>query len=251
MFTTSHFIWIGISLAFIAVLLFLSLKLRFSLKTAAYVMSGLSMASELCKMLPHMRPAPGGQGMVLLAKSLPLHLCSILIFLFFYLALSKNEKGIEGVKSFVVPVSLISGLLALLMATSGVDFRTPQAYQSFLYHAGIVWFALYLIITKQVDMGRKAYLRNLGLLICLMFIMVWVNSALQIYDTNFCFVVFPPAEGLPLLNLDNGWYAYFFSLIGVGVVLLTLAHLKGMICEAAAKRKKTAEPSAPAVSGEE
>ncbi len=107
----------------------------------------------------------------------------------------------------------------------------PFAYQCFLYHAGLVWWALYLLVTKQVDLGKKAYLTNVGVLSILLFVMLWVNSALSVYDTNFFYVIRPPAEHLPLLNLDNGWIVYFLTLVGLGLAGVTLTHLPAMLKE--------------------
>lgn len=234
MFSTEHFIWIGICAVFIGVLLFLSLKCKFSYKTAARIMAVISIASELCKIFTHIQEAEGGGG-VLGPEFLPLHLCSILIFLIFYCALSNNQQRVKQITSFCTPIAIWGGLLAILMATSGVNFAKPFAYQCFIYHAGLVWWAMYLICTKQVDLGLKAYLTNLLTLLCLLFIMIWVNSALSAYDTNFFYVVRPPVDGLPVLNLNNGWFAYFFTLVGLGFAAVTITHLPGIIRE---RRKK-------------
>ncbi len=230
MFSTEHFIWMGICAAMIAALLFISLKFRFSYKTAARIMAVIALASELCKIFTHIEEPEAGGG-VLGPEYLPLHLCSILIFLIFYCAFSDNEKWVKRITSFALPICLWGGVLAILMATSGVNFAKPFAYQCFIYHAGLLWWGIYLLITKQVELGRKAYLTNVSVLSCLLFVMLWINSALSAYDTNFFYVVRPPAEGLPLLNLDNGWYVYFLTLVGLGLVGVTLVHLPAMLRE--------------------
>ncbi len=234
MFTTNHFIWLGLCAVMIGGLLLASLKFKFSFKCATYIVGGISLASELCKIFTHIdSPSiegaePGG---VLEAGMLPFHLCSILIFLIFYLCAARNEKYIELVKSFVVPIAMLGGAIALFIPTSGVDFLKPYAYQCFVYHSGIFWYALYLIITKQVKLGLSTYKRNLAILACLVIVMIWVNSALQVYDTNFFFIVRPPMENLPVLNLNNGWLAYFLSLVGIGFTAFTLLHLPFILKE--------------------
>lgn len=230
MFSTNHFIWMGICAVFIGVLLFASLRWKFTYKTAARIMAVISIVSELCKIFTHIEEPKGGGG-VLGPEYLPLHLCSILIFLIFFCALSKDAQKVKCVTSFCVPVGIWGGMLAILMATSGVNFAKPFAYQCFLYHAGLVWWALYLICTKQVDLGVKAYLRNLTVLGSMLFVMIWVNSALSAYDTNFWYVVRPPTKNLPLLNLDNGWLCYFLTLVGIGLFALTVTHLPVMLKE--------------------
>ncbi len=230
MFTTNHFIWMGICAVFVAGMLFVSLKYQFSYKTATRIMAFICVASELCKIFTHIETPEEGGG-VLEPGALPLHLCSILIFLIFFCALSKNKKKVAKVTSFCLPVAIWGGLLAILMATSGVDFTKPFAYQCFIYHAGLLWWALYLICTKQVELGKQAYIQNLSVMVCLLFVMLWVNSILSVYDTNFFYVVRPPADNLPLLNLDNGWLVYFLTLVGLGFAGITLVHLPAMIKE--------------------
>ena len=98
-------------------------------------------------------------------------------------------------------------------------------------------YAAYLIATKQANLGLKAYLKNLAILAVLAVFNIWVNGALQSYDTNFMFLVRPPVEGLPIINLNNGWYAYFFTLITIAVVLIGLIHLPTIIKEIQHKRQ--------------
>ncbi len=234
MFTAEHFVWLGICTLLIAVLTCVSLKFQFSFRTAALIMASVSLVSEISKILSDMVFVNGvdaAEGMVLKAGSLPFHLCSLLIFAFFYLPFAKNQKRKDFLLSLVVPVGLIGSVLAMLMATSGTDFLAPDAYQCFLYHAVLTWFAIYLVATKQVELGRKAWLRNLVTLLSMVFVMLWVNSILQAYDTNFWYVVRPPVDGLPLLNLNNGWFAYFGTLVLLGFVGVTAVHIPFIIKE--------------------
>ncbi len=238
MFTERHFIWLGICVLLIAVLTYLSLRMKFSFRTASLVMAAVAFVSEASKIISEMKMVEGddpSEGMVLDAEALPLHLCSLLIFAFFYLPFAKNEKRKGFLLSLMVPVGLIGSVLALLMATNGTRFNDPGAYQCFVYHAVMTWFAIYLVATEQVELGKKAWLTNLVTLFGMAIGMIWINSALQEYNTNFWYVVRPPAEELPILNLENGWYAYFGSLLLMGFIGLTAVHLPFMIRE---KRKK-------------
>ena len=243
MLTTNHFIWMGISAAIIAILLFISLKFKFKKRTALLIMVGFSIASELMKMFTRIHPRydESGEliGGVLSPSALPLHLCSIFIFVFFYLALQKNEEREKKIISFFVPIGLIGALCAILVATSGVSFRETGPYQCFIYHSAMVYLALYYIVTKQVDLGLKAYIRNLVVFLCLILIMIWVNSALKVYETNFFFVVEPPAKNLPFLNMDKGWYVYFLRLLLCGFIGETVVCLPYILKEL---RQKKAEP---------
>ena len=63
-----------------------------------------------------------------------------------------------------------------------------------------------------------------------------LNSALKIYDTNFFFVVKPPAKNLPFLNMKKGWYVYFLRLVFCGFVGETLVSLPYIIRELRQKK---------------
>ena len=239
MFSTNHFIWLGLCAIFITGLLLAAIRFKFSFKLATYIVSGICIASELCKIFTHIDEIYDMEGNldggVLGAQYLPFHLCSILIFFILYLNVCKNEERLEKIKSFIVPIALLGGAMAMLIPTSGVNFLKPYAYQCFVYHAGIFWYGLYLIITKQVSLGLKSYKNNMLYLLGLLFIMIWVNSALHVYDTNFFYLVRPPMDNLPILNLNNGWFVYFISLVLIALTLFTALHLPFMILE----RRKT------------
>ena len=236
MFSANHLIWLGICAVFIAVMLIASIKYKFSFKVSTAIICFIIGASEVAKIMYSMQPAKGS-GMVISAGALPFHLCSILIFVFAYLMFGKEGNLKETLKSFVVPAGILGGLLAILIPTSGTGFNQIQTYQCFIYHAAILWYAAYLIATKQANLGFKAYLKNLAILAVLAVFNIWVNGALQAYDTNFMFLVRPPVEGLPIINLNNGWYAYFFTLITIAIVLIGLVQLPSIIKEIQNNRK--------------
>jgi hypothetical protein len=154
-----------------------------------------------------------------------------LIFAYFYFPFAKNDKIKTYSLGLVVPIGLIGATLAIIMATSGTDFTTIDAYQCFVYHAGMVWFSIYLISSKEVELGKKVWLRNIISLFAMSIVMIWVNGVLQEYNTNFWFVVRPPRENLPILNLNNGWYVYFLTILCLGFLLISLVHLPFMIKE--------------------
>lgn len=243
MFSLNHFIWLGLCAAFIGGLLFVALKFKFSFKTATLITACVSVASELCKIFTHIEEVTDDDGNItggfLEPGALPFHLCSILIFVTLYLTFGKDGKKLEVAKSFFVPVALLGGIMALLIPTSGVDFAKPYAYQCFVYHAIIVWLALYLITTRQVSLNLRSYRTNMLILFGLAFAMMWINSILSTYETNFLYLRKPPLDGLPILNLDNGWFVYFISLVAVAFTLFTLFHLPFIISEIKKAKAKT------------
>lgn len=239
MFSTKHFIWLG--LCALAVLLGLAAaeKKRIPLKTAGMALSVISILSEFCKMMTHMLPSPMG-GYALDPNALPFHLCSMQIFIILYITFAGPSPTRDKAVSFSVPAALLGGGAALLIPTDGVSFSEPLTYQFFVYHAGLVWLALYLIRTRQVNLGRRAYVRNLLILLCLAGAALEINGAFYAYGTNFLFLTRPPLEGLPLLNLNHGWYAYLLTLAALAAALLTLVHLPFLIAERAERSRSGA-----------
>ncbi len=238
MFTSNHFIWMGICLGCILLLMHLSKKHNFSLHTASCIMAGISLCSEFSKIMSEMVYVNGvdaSQGMVLDAPALPFHLCSLFIFLFFYLPFSSDSPLRRRLLNFFTPIGCIGAGAAILMATNGTDFLDIRSYQCFVYHAGMMWFAIYLIQTHQVSLGLHEWFLNLVTLLALVFVMIWVNSILQVYQTNFLYVVRPPVENLPILNLNHGWYVYLFTMILLGFIGLTAFHLPFILKERKAR----------------
>lgn len=230
MLTTNHFIWLALCAVGIVAGLFAAQKKGIDSRKAAKCAVIICAFSETCKIATHMLPSPQG-GFALDPWALPFHLCSMQIFVILCMAFSGNEKLRQKVISFFVPSGLLGGIAAILIPIDGVDFLDCLAYQGFVYHAGLVWLALYFLISKQVDMGFAAYKRNLLILLALGVAAIYINGLCFDYGTNFMFVVRPPMEGLPILNMNHGWYVYFLSLAALGAGLMTLVHLPFMLAE--------------------
>ena len=229
MFTTEHFIWIGLCAAFIVGMCIFSRK--WSLKRAGLVMSAICLVSEISKMMSDMLESPGG-GRHLDPRSLPFHLCSLMIFVVLYLTFGRDGRAQQVLINFISVVGTLGSVCAILIPTNGTDFTTPDAYQCFVYHAGLLWFALHLILSGRARLGSVRTLgENVGILLALTFVMLYINGALAAYDTNFFYLTRPPMENLPVLNLAAGWYAYFLRLIALAAGILTLFHLPFILRE--------------------
>ena len=228
MFTLKHFIWLGICLVFIVGMLILSKKLKFSLKRASLIMSIICIVSEVSKMMSDMQDNDFG-GMSLSPRSLPFHLCSLMIFVVFYIFLAPDSKFKQTLINFLAAIGTIGSFMALIIPTNGVEFNEIGPYQCFVYHAGLMWFSIYLIMAGHAKLDLKAYITNISILSFLAFMMIYVNGALSAYGTNFFYVVRPPMDNLPILNLNHGWYVYYISLLILGIVLMSLFHLPFII----------------------
>ncbi len=224
MFTTEHFIWIAICIAFIIGMLLFCIKKAITLKTASYIMTIICAFSEISKMMTTMVESSFG-GMYLNPRSLPFHLCSLMLFGVLYITFGKNNNIKHPVINFLAVMGTLGSFCALLIPTNGTNFLELKAYQCFVYHAGLLWFSLYLIISGNAKLGLKEYKQNIIILLSLVLITFYINSALSAYGTNFMYLVRPPMKNLPYLNLNKGWHIYFLRLLLLGFGLLTLFQL--------------------------
>ena len=233
-FTTEHFIWLGLCDIFVALLTYISKKFNFSLKTAGYIMCAICAISEISKIMSDMMESENG-GMFLDPKSLPFHLCSLMIFAVLFITFGKDGKAKQTIIDFVAVMGTLGSICALLIPTNGTDFTKILAYQCFVYHAGLLYFSLYLIVGGYARLG-KALGKNMLVLLSLVWAMIYINSALSQYDTNFMYLVRPPMENIPFLTLDYGWYVYFLHILSLGAAIITLFHLPFIIRDKKAAR---------------
>lgn len=236
MFTTEHFIWIGLCAAFVAGMTVLSVKMKLSLKTAGYIMTAICLLSEISKIMSDMEEGIKG-GMVLDPGSLPFHLCSLMLFGVLFITFGKDGKAKQAVIDFLAVMGTLGSICAILVPTNGTDFAKILAYQCFVYHAGLLWFSLYLIFSGRARLGVRSLGRNMLLLCGLVVAMLYANSILSVYGTNFMYLVRPPMKNLPFLNLKSGWYVYFLRILALGASLITLFHLPFVIWERKGARK--------------
>ena len=227
MFTQEHLIWLLIVIIIVSGLLVLNkfkkLKYNFVLNLVFFI----CLAGELIKMFSNMEDAYGG-GKILDPSDLPFHLCSVqLFFMFFLKVVIKNESTKEKLLGFMAPIMLVGAFLAIMIPTVGVKFNKPQVYEYFIYHAMLIFFALYILIEKMVKYDWKSFLRNLGFLGIMAMCSFYINSILSKTNekVNFMYLSRPPMENLPLLNLNHGWAVYVMILGILGVSFMFIYHL--------------------------
>lgn len=242
MFTTEHFIWLFISLVIIIGLLIVSKKLKLNIDTVMTIMIIMSIISEVTKISCNMIPSPHREGARFLDPGdLPFHLCSIQIFFMFgYKFLAKTDKAKEAILAFQTPTMLLGATIALFVPTVGVEFTVLQVYQYFIYHSFIIFFPIYVLREKLVKWELKTYGVNLAIIGLIAIVVLWINSFLSVSictceeclsgkhnyfsRANFMYLTYPPMDNLPLLNLNNGWYCYFLTLLSLVIVLMGIFH---------------------------
>lgn len=246
MFTVYHFVWLAVSAAVIAGALFVLRRRRPPLQTVLSVCCGVSVASELVKVLSVVEMVPSSDGSMLLPyiemQHLPLHLCSIQILLIFYARFARPGAARTTVLAFMYPTCLIGALLALAMPSifstsieASQAFTHPLAYQFFLYHSMLVVLGAYIPLCGEARLRPKHYFSTLGLLGALALASLYLNSMFAAatyedgqlvsveYATNFFFTYKPP---LPIpLNSVSQWLVYLAVICLLAAALIGLCYL--------------------------
>lgn len=228
MFTLGHFIWLIIIVSLIVISMILIKKLNVKQKTVETIVLVLLVIFKIIHFALSMKQLPDGS-MVLYQTQLSFHLCSIQIYLIILTKIVKNEKFVNTIKSFMVPCMVIGASFSLLIPTEGVDPTILRVWQYMLIHGTLVFYGFYLMLIEKVDLSLNTFYKNLGLLVVIVLIGMFMNSVLEQYGTNFLYLRMPPMEGLPILNLNHGWYIYFVSLSLVAIVLIFLVQLPFII----------------------
>ena len=228
MFTSAHFVWLG-AIA-IAAALILVQKCNLSHKAVGKGVMFLLIALKIFHLSLSVRESEFG-GYVLDQQQLSFHLCSIMNYAVVFSNIIQNKKVVATMKSFMVPCLFIGAAMALLIPTEGVDPTVPRVWEFMLAHGVMVFYGIYLAAVEKVDLSVKTYFTNLKLLVCVVLLATLMNSILEQYETNYLFLRKPPMENLPILNLDNGWYVYFLTLLVIACALVFLVQLPFMLLQ--------------------
>jgi hypothetical integral membrane protein (TIGR02206 family) len=153
-----------------------------------------------------------------LRTMLPLHLCSILVFLSAYMLVKRSYAIYE----FAYLLGIAGALQALLTPDAGVyGFPHFRAFQVLISHGAIITAAVYMTVVegfrptpaslKRVFIGSNLYLLFVGL----------VNWAI---GSNYLFIAHKP-ETASLLDVLPAWPWYILYIEGLGLAFMLLLYL--------------------------
>ena len=234
-FSTAHFVFLAVFWpAAVLLAVFLSRKFGYSRKVVI-VCAIIGVLCELEKIFFFVEGSPYGYGYRLPPNHLPFAMCPFQIFLIFTLAFSSGLEKRRPLLAFMYPMLVGGGWIGMLLQTPSayhglLDIGT---YRYFIYHSMLIFLGLYLYMTQPIRYTIKEYGMSIGLAAVALILAIWVNGFFG-WDprVNFLFVVRPPMEGLPLLNLDHGWAVYILQMVWISVVVFTLCYLRVIIRDA-------------------
>lgn len=164
-----------------------------------------------------------------LQTMLPLHVCSIMVWLSIVLLLTKNYRIYE----FAYFLGLGGALQPLLTPEAGA-YGLPhfRAFQTLIVHGTLVLIPIYMTAVegyrptwnsfKRVAIGGNIY-------------MAFVFVMNMLLDSNFMFLMHKP-ETASLMDVLGPWPWYLLSLEGIAFIMFLILYLPFIIKDARSKR---------------
>ena len=203
-YSLGHFIWLGLLFFLI---FFLGKKYRAAdedkRKKIRIAIASLIMLDEIVKDI--IMPITGQWDW----SFLPLHLCSISVFVVFIHALTGNRMLEEYTYAITLPTASMA--MAFPDWTGALPCMNLMCIHSFSIHLLLVLYPCLLLYGGFIPSAKQLF-RLIPIVAFLAFVMYFVNGAL---DTNFFFVN-GGGDGNPLTFLEKyigGWYRLAFPVI--------------------------------------
>jgi uncharacterized membrane protein YwaF len=162
----------------------------------------------------------------------PLQLCSFSLYAMPMIAFG-GEKTRSIVKPFGYAIGLISGVLVLVLPTTvlgSADFWFPYEgdilpYISFLYHGNMIFFSLYMVLSKEYQPVWKDSIKALVILVSAALVAGITNLYLQ---TDFMFLRTGSGNPLQGILLNYGYIPYLLAMVVLGMILLSLVFVPNL-----------------------
>lgn len=202
-----------------------------------YIRVGLAATLVLAELTYHAWRASAG--IWTLQDSLPLHLCSMMCFVGAAMLLSRNHRLYE----LVYFLGIGGATQALVTPDVGIHgYPHLRFFTSFIVHGAIVTAALYMTVVEGLRPSWSSLRRVSGTMLVYMAFVGVINWRL---GSNYVFIGRKP-DFPSLIDQLGPWPWYILSLIGVGLVSITVLYLPFAIRDwYAAARSKPKDGSLP------
>ena len=242
MFSIQHIIWLAICIVGIVLVSRWLLAKHVPLEKFLNVACVLAALSEIIKIFANIQMVPSADGsamhMFMEWRHLPFHLCSIQIFLIFYVRFAESKRNREAILAFMYPTCIVGAIAALALPsifTNGITpqqaFTHPIGYQFFIYHSMLVILGIYIACSGEVDLQFKHLWSTLAIFYAVGLASLYVNSAfayptysgttlLSVENTPNFFFTFRTPINLALTEIWQ-WYVYIAILAVVAFLVIT------------------------------
>lgn len=149
---------------------------------------------------------------------LPLHLCSVFVFLCAIMLVSRSYRIYE----FAYLLGIAGAIQAILTPDLGIyDFPHFRYFQVFVSHGAIVTAALYMSIVEGYRPTRKSLGR---VFIGSNIYMLFVGMVNAVIGSNYLYIAHKP-ETASLMDMLGPWPWYILALEGLGLISLLILYL--------------------------
>ena len=163
-------------------------------------------------------------------EHLPLHVCSVLIWLAGFMLIFKNYTIYE----FAYFMGIGGAIQALLTPDIGIyGFPHFRFFQTFISHGLLVTSAVYLTVVEGMRPTWKSLLKVMVVLNLYMAVVFVIN---QLIGSNYLFVAHKPYTP-SLLDMLPAWPWYIFYIEAIGLVVFLLLYVPFIIKDWRAKRQ--------------
>lgn len=243
MFSIQHFIWIAICAIVIVSVCLLLKKYKPSMTKVLIGCFIVAAMSQLFIVTSEMEFVPSADGKTIRPflphSSLPLHMCSIQIFLILAAIFIKKQPLRENLLAFIYATGIGGAFMAIVVATifnsvtPEKSFTYPRAYEYFIYHTMLIILGAYIFMSGEVKFKPKHILTTFVGLFSLAWASIYYNSILSVptyengklisvdYNTNFFFTYEPPID----IALTQRWHWLVYLLVLLALVLIIEAIL--------------------------
>ena len=160
---------------------------------------------------------------------LPLHICSIMVWLSIVMLLTRNYRIYE----FAYFIGMAGALQAFLTPEAGeFGLWHFRAVQTVVVHGTLIIVPIYMSLKEGFRPTWKSFLRVAVGVNAYMVVIYFVNLAL---GSNYLFIMHKP-ETASLLDVLGPWPWYILSMEALGFAIFFLLYLPYMIKDIRAKR---------------
>ena len=168
---------------------------------------------------------------------LPLHICSIMVWLGAYMLVTKSYSIYE----FMYFIGIGGALQALLTPDVGIyNFPHYRFMQTFISHGLIVTSAIYMTVVEGYRPTWKSFARVAIIMNVYMVIVFFINSAI---GSNYLMINGKPATA-SILDLLPAWPVYIIYMEVLGLITFLLLYIPFIIKDWRAKFS-VQQPSTP------
>lgn len=199
MFTTGHFIFIGLSFALIVFFTCLLIKKRPKIDTVLSACLAFSFVSEIVKyfakveIMPVVEPIiengaivykqTGAYAPYIEAEHFPFELCSYQILFMFLALVIKDKTWKKRIYALIYSTATTGGVMAIILSSGSNLFSTVIGFllsvgiwRTFLYHSMLVVLGIYIGVSKECEFRFSDLKTTISILLVLDYLTFYINS---------------------------------------------------------------------------